>query len=336
MLPSRKNAAGKNPVIAITMGDPGGIGPEVLVKVLLSHRLSPRCRYVVVGSKCVFSFLRKRTKLQFPFEEIRELKSSALKKGSVHFLEIGRGPFDIAKETAANGSMAIQAISTAARLAKQGSVQGIVTAPLNKTSARLVQKDFVGHTEFFAKSSGAGRFAMMFVGPKFKITLATVHVALKNVSGLLTVDSILEKILLTDGTLRRDFGIKTPEIAVCAVNPHGGECGDEEENVILPAIKLARKKGVRVSGPHPADTVFHAAYHGAYDALVSMYHDQALGPFKMAHFHDGVNVTLGLPYIRTSPDHGTAYNIAYQGKANPSSMKAALSLAEKLVLNRHA
>jgi 4-hydroxythreonine-4-phosphate dehydrogenase len=319
------------------MGDPGGVGPEVIVKALRSRRLSPRCRYLVIGARSVFAVLQKKTGLKFPFLEGAGPSSlQKLKSGKVYFWDTGEGPFHIAKETAENGRLAIGAISLAAELANQGMVQAIVTGPLNKASARLERPDFVGHTEFFAKSSGTKRYAMMFVGPRLKLTLATIHIALKKVSGAVTRGSVLDKILLTDGALRRDFGIKAPKLAVCALNPHGRECGEEEDLVILPAVKQAQKKGVHVSGPFPADTVLHAAYHGDYDALISMYHDQALGAFKMVHFHDGVNVTIGLPYVRTSPDHGTAYDIAYQGKAEPSSMKAALSLAEKFVLNRHA
>ena len=319
-------------MIAITMGDPGGIGSEVIIKTLRSHRLTAQCRYVVIGSKAAFSFLQKKTGLGFSFAD---KICSGLQKKKVYFLDIGGDKFTPAKETVASGCIALKAISTAAELAQRGLVQAIVTAPLNKASARLVQKDFTGHTEFFAKKSGTKQFAMMFVGPKLKLTLATIHVPLKRVSKLLTANLIFEKILLTHKTLKQDFGLRAPKIAVCAFNPHGKECGDEEGRVIVPAVKRAFKKGVRVSGPFPADTVFHGAYHGVYDAVISMYHDQGLGPFKMVHFHDGVNVTLGLPYIRTSPDHGTAYDIAYKGKADPASMKAALVLAEKFAINRY-
>jgi len=175
---------------------------------------------------------------------------------------------------------------------------------------------------------------MSFVSPRLTVTLATIHVPLKKVSGLLTMGSILEKILLTHEMLVRGLGISKPRIGVCALNPHGGECGEEEVSVIAPAVRAACRKGLNVSGPFSADLLFHAAYQGKYDALVSMYHDQALAPFKLVAFHDGVNVTLGLPYVRTSPDHGTAFDIAYQGKADPSSMLAALRLAKKAVLTR--
>ena len=157
---------------------------------------------------------------------------------------------------------------------------------------------------------------------------------LKKVSELLSKQSILEKIVLTDEMLKRGMDIKKPRIAVCALNPHGGEFGSEEAKVIAPAVHAARRKGIEASGPFSADLLFHAAYYGKYDAVIGMYHDQALTAFKLVAFHDGVNMTLGLPDIRTSPDHGTAFDIAYQGKADPSSMLAALRLAKKAILTK--
>lgn len=322
------------PVIAMTMGDPGGIGPEVVVKCLNWLKRNPRCRYVVIGSQPVFSFLNKKTHLDFSFKRFPS-NGHVLQKGRVYFWDIGDGKFDRSQETIANGQMAIRAISIASDLAKEGGFQAIVTAPINKASARLAQKGFIGHTEFFAQAAAAKHYAMMFVGSSLKLTLVTIHVPLKRVSHLLSSDLIFEKIILTAGALKKDFKIKNPKIAVCAFNPHGKECGGREEvSIISPAIRRAQRKGMLVSGPYPADQIFYFARCGAFDALIAMYHDQALGPFKMVHFHDGVNVTLGLPYVRTSPDHGTAYDIAYQGKADPSSMMAALKLAETLALNR--
>jgi len=211
-----------------------------------------------------------------------------------------------------------------------------VTAPVSKTAVRLVDKKFIGHTEFLAKKAGVKHFAMMFACSKLKVTLATIHVPLKKVSRLLNTKAIFEKIRMTHEILQNGFRIKKPKIAVCALNPHGKEAGVEEEKTIAPAVRRARKKGVDVVGPFSADQLFHAAYTGKYDALISMYHDQALGPFKMIAFNEGVNMTLGLPYVRTSPDHGTAFDIAYQNKANPSSMTEAIRLAQNLIRSRNA
>lgn len=330
----------KNPaVIAITMGDPGGIGPEIVAKALKKRRSSSGIAFLVIGAREVFERLRKRSGLSVYFREISDLKKGSLKGGIVYFLDISKdiprgGRFQMGKISRENGFLALKILEKAASLAGRGLVQGIVTAPIHKTAVQLVNKKFVGHTEFFAQKTKTKRYAMMFVSPRLKVTLVTIHIPLKKVHSLLAMHSILEKILLTYDMLRQN-GIKKPRIAVCALNPHGNEFGGEEDKVISPAVCQARKKGIDVKGPFSADLLFHAAYHGKYDALISMYHDQALGPFKLAAFHDGVNVTLGLPYIRTSPDHGTAFDIAYQNKADPSSMIAALQLAQKLVLNRY-
>jgi 4-hydroxythreonine-4-phosphate dehydrogenase len=331
-----KNTAAKIRVIAITMGDPGGIGPEILVKALKKKKPSGHCAYLVIGAREAFKKLRQKTGLSVPFKTISSVSRGSLDAGNIYFLDItnavpDKRRFKTGQLDRGNGRLALAAIEKAAVLARLGIVDAIVTAPVNKTAIRLVNKKFIGHTEFLARKAGTRRFAMMFFSPRLKITLATIHVPLKKVSGLITVKSILEKILLTDEMLKRGFGMKDPKIAVCALNPHGKESGDEEERILVPAVRAACRQGINASGPFSADLLFHAAYHGKYDALIGMYHDQALAPFKLVAFHNGVNVTLGLPYVRTSPDHGTAFDIAYQGKADPSSMLAALRLAKKVV-----
>ena len=319
------------------MGDPGGIGPEILVKALREEKPSRRLAYLVIGTREVFKTLCQKTGLWAPFKALPAISREAFRPGNIYFLDISKelstgGDFKIGVLCAENGRLALAAIEKAAELAKRGIIDAIVTAPVNKAAVRLVDKKFIGHTEFLAGKARAQRFAMMFVSPRLNVTLATIHVPLKNVSRLLTVKSILEKILLTNEMLKRGLGIKKPKIAVCALNPHGKECGEEETKVIEPAVRAACRKGIDALGPFSADLLFYAAYHGKYDALISMYHDQALAPFKLVAFHDGVNVTLGLPYLRTSPDHGTAFDIAYRGKADPSSMLAALRFAKKAVL----
>lgn len=331
-----KRSKQKTGVIALTQGDPGGIGPEILIKALREEKPSKRVAYLVIGTRETFKTLCQKTGLWAPFKTLPRVSREAYRPGHVYFLDIakewpGAGAFKIGTLCPENGRLALAAIAKAAALARQGVVDAIVTAPVNKAAVRLVDKKFIGHTEFLAQRSGTKRFAMMFVSPRLNVTLATIHVPLKKVSALLTAKSILEKIVLTHDMLRRGLGIKEPKIAVCALNPHGKESGKEEERVIEPAVRAARRKGIDASGPFSADLLFHAAYHGKYDALISMYHDQALAPFKLVAFHDGVNVTLGLPYLRTSPDHGTAFDIAYRGKADPSSMLAALRLAKKAV-----
>lgn len=307
----------KKPVIALTMGEPGGIGPEVILKALQTSQRSKKFDYLLIGSHAPFDFLKKKFHLSIPSD--------------VLFSEIPSRGFDPKKISKRNAILAYQSLETASDLAVAGKVQAMVTAPLNKTGMRFVDKKFHGHTEYLASQAGVKEFAMMFVGPKLKVTLVTIHIPIRAVSRFITRKAVFEKIRLTHEFLKKYFRIKNPKIAVCALNPHGKETGNEDEAQIRPAVRMAQKKKILAEGPFSADQLFHEAYEGKWDAVVSMYHDQGLAPFKMIAFRDGVNVTLGLPFIRTSPDHGTALDIAYQNKADASSFISALRLAEKLL-----
>ncbi len=335
------------PIIAVTMGDPGGIGPEIILKSLKKSS-SSSVYYLVLGFPEVFSSLNKKLHLSASFHVIPSFDRRFLRTDKINFLDISQEAGKILKKvknkkslpkmaavagkvSVINAAMAYAALDVAARLAADGEVSAIVTAPINKTSIRLIEPGFHGHTEFLARSAAARHFAMMFVSERLKVTLATIHVPIKSVSRLIKKELVYQKIRLTNEFLRKRFKIKSPRLAVCALNPHGKETGKEDEAQIAPAVKLARKKGMSAVGPLSADQLFHDAYEGRFDAVISMYHDQGLAPFKMIAFRDGVNVTLGLPYVRTSPDHGTAFDIAYQGKADPSSMKSAIDLAKKLL-----
>ena len=334
----------KTKILALTMGDPGGIGPEILVKTLRKHRLKKNSVYLAIGAAAVFQQLKQKTGLQIPLEAVTEKDLPHLGPGRAYFLDISeRAKAYLTPSSASavlkavpgrlsktNAAMALASIDAAARLACTQKVQAIVTAPLSKTAIRLLVPGFHGHTEFLAQAARVKKFAMMFVSPHLKITLVTIHVPLSKVSGLLTRELILEKIILTHEFLKTRLGFKNPRMVVCAVNPHGRETGTEEDRIILPAVRQALRRGIRVEGPVSADRVFFDAKNGLYDAVISMYHDQALAPFKMISFYDGVNTTLGLPFVRTSPDHGTAFDIAYQNKADASSMQASLNLAEQL------
>lgn len=335
--------------IGLTMGDPGGIGPEVIVKTLARLPKNSPFQYVVYGSKKVFEYLEiLRPDFSRPQDDVLRQIASLPKvarhdKQWLRFVDItldaekilsarnSKKPFEPGKISLVNAALAFAALSRAAQDAQSGRIQAIVTAPVNKLAMRLLDPDFHGHTEYLAKTAGAKKFAMMFVSPRLKVTLVTIHVALKKVSSLIKKSAVLEKIELTDQFLKQCFKIKKPKIAVCALNPHGRETGTEEDQEIVPAVKVAARKGIAARGPLSSDQLFYDAYEGRFDAVISMYHDQGLAPFKMIAFKDGVNVTLGLPYIRTSPDHGTAFDIAYQGKADPASFEAALKLAQKLL-----
>lgn len=317
------------PLIILTMGDPGGIGPEVIAKTLKKHKLSSQFQYAIAGSREPFQLLNKKTGLKISAPVIQSL--TQIQKDKVYFWEVFKGPVKPGRVAAVNAHAAFASLEAAAQAAVSGQAQAIVTAPLNKTSMRLMDPNFTGHTEYLAEISKTKKFAMMFHGPRLKVTLTTIHVPISKVSRLIKRGLVLEKIELTDQYLKKRLRLKHPKIAVCALNPHGRETGTEDEAEIRPAVNAAKKKGINVIGPLSADQLFFDAYEGRFDAVVSMYHDQALAPFKMISFRDGVNVTLGLPFARTSPDHGTAFDIAYKDKADSVSFESALKLAEKLI-----
>ncbi len=321
----------KSKLIALTMGDPGGVGPEILLKTLKKRKRA--AHFLVIGSRQTLGLLDKKIGLKFHFEFISSLAELKKSKAALLFWDVDLcvpGKIQIGKLSKVNGAKALESIRAAEQLARAGAVAAIVTAPLNKTAVRLVDSRFVGHTEFLAQHSRSKNYAMMFVGSKFLVTLATIHLPLKKVAVTITKKLIVEKIKITSAFLRK-YRFAKQDVAVCALNPHGKETGEEEDRVILPAVREARRLGCKTSGPYPADSLFYDAYHGKHGAVLAMYHDQALAPFKMISFRDGVNVTLGLPYLRTSPDHGTAFDIAYTGKADPSSFQSALDLTLRLL-----
>ncbi len=329
------------PAIAVTMGDPGGIGPEITAQVLASRRL-PRAAYLLMGSGEVYRFLKKSgvrlsavpvkefpTRLRRPGKYFVDIDAEARTRYPAFFSHKIR--FHPRKISACNAALAGLSLEQATQAALAGHVAAVVTAPLNKTAMRLIDSGFIGHTEYLASAARIREFAMMFLSPRLKVTLVTIHVPVKRIASLIRQDAVFSKIRLTHDFLKRYYKIRRPRLGVCALNPHGKETGTEEDRQIVPAVRRARRRGIQASGPFSADQLFFEAYEGRYDALISMYHDQALAPFKMIAFRDGVNVTLGLPFIRTSPDHGTAYDIAYRGKADPVSFRSALETAVRLV-----
>lgn len=238
----------------------------------------------------------------------------------------------------ANDKTGFFAIEKAVEILKKYQVDALVTAPVNKEAINKSGIPFQGHTEYLAEATNTKKIAMMLCGGPLKVTTVTRHVPLKKVSSTLTQAKIIEAVRLTDSGLKKYFGIKKPRIGVCALNPHcgeGGTIGREEQAIIIPAIKKIKRFVPGINGPVSGDVIFHMAYNGKLDAVISMYHDQGLGPLKMVAFEKGVNVTLGLPFIRTSPDHGTAYDIAGKGIADPDSMKEAIKLAVNMCLKNH-
>lgn len=316
--------------IGITLGDPGGIGSEIVLKALKKrHRVA---KFILIGSGQALQQAKKRIKLELPLAVVSSFEELEKSTQPLLFWDIDRfakGTIQIGKTSRVNGAKAFKALCIGEELARKKWISALVTAPLSKAAVRLVSPGFIGHTEFLAQKSKSKKYAMLFVGSRFLAVLATIHLPLKKVAGAISSQKIFEKIELTADFLKK-YHFTKKEIAVCALNPHGRETGEEEDQIITPAILRAKRFGLQVSGPHPADRVFYEAFRGDYGAVLAMYHDQALAPFKMVSFRDGVNVTLGLPYLRTSPDHGTAFDIAYRGKADPASFLSALDLALKL------
>ncbi len=307
--------------IVITAGDPSGVGAEVALKALASPKISGLANFLLIGDAYVIETLKKDMKL----------------KPKVPLLDLGNVPpktFRYGALSAAFGKASLEYIDKALEIIKSGEADALVTAPVNKLAIKSSGvSDFEGHTEYLAAHTGAKDVAMMFVGKSLKVTLVTRHTALKDVPGALSPEHIYRTIMLTHKYLKDFFGIRNPRIGVSGLNPHAGEggiFGDEEKTLISPAIKKALQQIAGVSGPIPPDVIFYECLNKKFDAVVAMYHDQALIPFKMLYFKEGVNLTLGLPFIRTSPDHGTAFDIAGKGIADPTSMAEAIMLACRL------
>ena len=319
------------------MGDPAGIGPEVVLKAIASRGLAARIEPILVGDAGVWRDTAHRLGARLAFAD----GSTRARPGEVALAITSQlsaryrrpGAPRTATAAAACGEAAYVAILEAVRLVQAGTAHGLVTAPISKAHLVAAGHDFPGHTELLAELAGGVPVRMMMVGTRLRVVLVTTHVKLADVPRRLTRDNVLQTIELTARALHQQFRIRTPRVAVTGLNPHAGEqglFGNEEARIIAPAIRAARRRGIDVSGPHAADSVFAPAAAGKYDAVVCMYHDQGLAPFKLLHFADGVNFTLGLPFVRTSPDHGTAFDIAGTGRADPRSMIAALQLAAAL------
>lgn len=325
--------------VGITMGDPAGIGPEICLRALGSRRLLSVCRPVVFGSATVLRKVSARCGIPLSAWIVSHarwpgLSASDLRGVRALIVDLPLPGEDKIKPGAIQkvcGLAAYEYIKAAVASAVSGSIAGVSTAPINKASLKLAGVPFPGHTEMLASLTGTERYCMMMTSGKITVGLVTTHVPVSRVPGLLTVKRISETIGLTADAMARLRGRK-PRLVVCGLNPHAGEDGlfGNEERVIEKAILAANKKGLAIEGPLPADTAFVPAKMRTTDAYVVMYHDQGLIPFKMLAFDFGVNVTLGLPIVRTSVDHGTAFDIAWQGRASARSLEESVLLALKL------
>jgi len=328
-----------SPIIGITMGDPCGIGPEVVVKALADDSLRRRGRFVVFGFSELFGYASDLAELDYPWfrdrhENVRRYTKDVM---VLDYDELTAPAGSDHGPTSHGGRASLTFVEDAIIAAQAGAVDAIVTAPISKQSWALAGEKFPGHTELLAKRTHSRNFAMMFVAPRLKVVLATIHTPLMAVRDLFTIGRVFNPIDLADQALREWFGLERPRIAVCGLNPHageGGRFGDEEKRIIAPAILMAAEAGIDVTGPFPADTLFGQAAAGKYDCVVAMYHDQGLIPVKLLAWREAVNLTLGLPIIRTSPSHGTAFDIAGKNVADPGSMIAAIRLALDLAGRR--
>lgn len=305
--------------IGITIGDINGIGPEVALKAVANGRWPADVRFVFIGSEHLVR------------EQAQAMNIPVSRR--IEFLEVtGSARWNPGKIRIDASRLAGESIRVAVKQCLFGGVDAMVTAPICKEGFHKAGIHVPGHTEYLAELTRTPRFAMMLIGGGLRVVLVTRHIPISAVPHALTRKNIREHIELTAEALKL-FGTKNGKIGVCGLNPHagdGGVIGREELQLINPAIKAVRKKGCNVSDAVPADTIFHQALNGHYDAVVAMYHDQGLGPLKMIGFDEGVNVTLGLPIIRTSPDHGTAFGIAGKNQASSGSMKSAIALAIQL------
>ena len=330
------------PTIGITMGDPCGVGAEVLVKALADEAFRQRARFLVFGFSEQLAYTADQLEIDWPFlrahhEDARRTSDDVI---VLDYDELDMPPVMPRGPSKQGGIASLAFCDGAMEAAATGLIDAIVTAPISKTSWQEAgQKKFPGHTELLADRFKSRHVAMMFVAPRLKVVLATIHEPLFELRNRFTIGCVFNPLELADTALRDWFGIESPRLAVCGLNPHAGEegrFGDEETRVIAPAILMAAEAGINAAGPFPADTVFIKALEGKYDCVIAMYHDQGLIPIKMLAWQEAVNVTLGLPIIRTSPDHGTAFDIAGKGKAHPGSMKAAIDLAIDLALRKAA
>jgi 4-hydroxythreonine-4-phosphate dehydrogenase len=322
--------------IAVTMGDPAGVGPEVILKaVSRSEEIRDVCSPIIIGDRVVMQEAVRLLDLSVKINLIQTPGEAGLVPGAIDLIDLAELREFKKKIPSAEGGRACAIyILKAVELALNKQVDAVVTAPISKEALKMAGMKWPGHTEMLAELTGTKDYAMMLVGGPLRVILVTIHTAIRNVPDMIKRDAVLKTIRLARKACDM-LGVEEPRIAVAGLNPHAGEAGifgDEEIREIIPAIEDAGREGIVAAGPFPPDTIFHKAYKGEVDIVVCMYHDQGLIPLKMIAFDKGVNVTVGLPIIRTSPDHGTAYDIAWSGKADPSSMIEALRLASEMGL----
>jgi 4-hydroxythreonine-4-phosphate dehydrogenase len=327
------------PKIAITIGDFNGIGPEIVLKSIVSPKIKNIIDPVLIGSYAIFSHCAKKLKLKISLKQVESL-SEKVKASEIRVITVHAATMKslvVGKISPDAGVCAGLSIEKAITLCLQKETTAMVTAPVSKEALHYAGYNFPGQTEMLAMLTRSERVTMMLMTKTMRVALATVHIPLKDVAVNLFIDRIVEKLDTVNTSLKQDHGIKYPKIAVLGLNPHAGEngaIGSEEKSIIFPAIQKAREKNIDAVGPFPADGFFATYNPKKFDAVLAMYHDQGLIPLKMSGFDDGVNFSAGLKIIRTSPDHGTAFDIAGKGIANPGSMITALQMAYSIAQRR--
>ena len=330
------------PRLAVTLGDPCGVGPEIIVKALAKLKENSEALPLVIGDRLAVQRAIDLVGVPFRIQTVEDPSEDPAfsEEGTLYVKSpssLGLDDIAYGRPTPTACHSIVQSIRIAISWAMEGKIDAMVTCPIHKANLHLNGFAFPGHTEFLQELTHTPHVVMMLAGPRLRVALATIHHALAHVPRLLTPETLRQTIEITAHALHRDFGLSVPRLAVAALNPHAGEAGrfgNEENDIIEPVIRSFSDSFCRVSGPYSPDTLFHRAYEGEFDAVIAMYHDQGLIPVKLVHFYDAVNVTLGLPIVRTSVDHGTAYDIAGTGKAQPHSLLAAIQLAATIAQNR--
>jgi len=325
--------------VGITQGDINGIGYEIIIKTLIDNRINDFCVPIVYGSAKVAAYHRKALNIEnFSLNIIRDAEKAHTKKSNVINCSDDSIRVELGKSSTDAGKAALTALDCAVKDLKEGKIDVLVTGPINKDNIQSEEFDFPGHTEYLTQHFGQNKETLMLmVSDLMKVGVVTGHIPLKQVPEVLSQDLILRKLRVMDKTLLQDFKIRKPKIAVFGLNPHasdGGLMGDEENNIIIPAIQRAKDEDIMAFGPYPADGFFGSDNIKKFDGILAMYHDQGLAPFKAISFDEGINFTAGLDIVRTSPDHGTAYELAGQGMASPKSFRNALFLALDVYRNR--
>ena len=324
--------------VAITQGDTNGVGYEVILKAFADPAILELCTPIIYGSPKIATYHRKALNLETNFSIINSAEDA--REGRVNLLSCfdDEVKIELGQPSKEAGEAALKALDRAMTDFRQGYYDVLVTAPINKATIQSTSFHFPGHTEYIETSVGDGKKALMILmSDDLRVALVTTHLPVKDIAKAITKEVIVEKASIFHQALRRDFRISSPRIAVLALNPHAGDdglLGSEEKNVIVPAIEELAEKGIQAFGPYPADGFFGSGTYDHFDGVLAMYHDQGLAPFKTIALENGVNYTAGLPIVRTSPDHGTAYDIAGQGKADENSMRQAIYTAIDVFRNR--